>query len=1078
MKKLLLSLFVLFASFSVFAQTDGLSYQAIIIDPNPQEIPGVDVTGNVLINTPVSVRFTITQFNGTTEYQEVHNTTTDAFGMINLIIGQGNPQLNSFTEIFWDGTRKDLKVEINLDGNYKDLSNQELLFVPYAFHRDIIATGYLTVDGEVNFRGNLEVDGTTDLNSSLSVNNQSPSNLNGSLTVDGGTQLNNGLLVENESPTELTGTLTVNGITRLRNSLEVDGNTLLNSRLEVNQETTLNSSLDVTNESPTALTGTLGVVGETNLNSDVNINNGSDLNVSGNFNVEGNTFFNNDLTVNGNTNLNNELNVNNNSPTYLSGELTVEGDTKLTDNLQVLGITNLESELNVNNLSPTDLSGKLTVNLETNLNSGLNVNNGSPTYLSGPLNVEGLIALDNDLTVEGITNLNNSLSVNNGSPTTLSGILTVQDATQLNNTLEVNGATTLNNTLDVTNGSATNLTGTLEVTEATILNNTLDVTNGSATNLTGTLDVTEATTLNNSLEVTNGSATNLTGTLTVDEATTLNNTLQVANGSQTTLTGALSVDQGTSLNSELRVGSSTTLTGTLEVVLATTLNNTLDVLNGSATNLTGTLNVDGATNINNTVAIDGATLISNSLTVTGATSLGSISTETLNVVSNKPNHIATFENQSTGDGDGLKIKLGKTHGAYNGNMSSPNPGYLYVSNPGADQLSGPLSTVKGWLNGGSFTPTQLITLVPTAMSAGAFIAIGNEIFNQINTQLGLPKSFPSITLPAIPIIPATPIFGGVTVPVVNIHIPGWSIPEVTVPPITIPGFPLIPSIPNIPVTGLPQVGVPTLNFTTVSNSLTKENVYVSFEDKDGRVTGSIKAQSTADFRDNTVLDDVYVLNVVSSFVGIDLLDGVTSGIVEITNLIDAYNEIGVEYSSGNGDYAEWLERINVEEYLTAGDIVAVKGGKITKDLTEAEQIMVVSHKPIILGNAPKEDETYLGNNIAFMGQVPVKVMGPVKTGDYIVASTSIKGYGVPINPNDMTSEDFKYSVGRSWEENLLKGPKMVNTVVGVHNGDWAKIIMKIDKKQKEYEAKFKLMEAQVDKLDQQANDLLLSNHKD
>ena len=28
----------------------------------------------------------------------------------------------------------------------------------------------------------------------------------------------------------------------------------------------------------------------------------------------------------------------------------------------------------------------------------------------------------------------------------------------------------------------------------------------------------------------------------------------------------------------------------------------------------------------------------------------------------------------------------------------------------------------------------------------------------------------------------------------------------------------------------------------------------------------------------------------------------------------------------------------------------------------------------------------LGNKVAFMGQIPVKVMGPVETGDYIVGS--------------------------------------------------------------------------------------------
>ena len=178
--------------------------------------------------------------------------------------------------------------------------------------------------------------------------------------------------------------------------------------------------------------------------------------------------------------------------------------------------------------------------------------------------------------------------------------------------------------------------------------------------------------------------------------------------------------------------------------------------------------------------------------------------------------------------------------------------------------------------------------------------------------------------------------------------------------------------------------------------------------------------------------------------------------------------LGVEYASGHGDYAEWLERANPNEYLTAGDIVAVKGGKITRDLTEVEQIMVVSHKPIILGNVPEKGEDYLGNNVAFMGQVPVKVMGSVRTGDYIVANSEFKGYGKAIHPENMTSKDHTLAVGRSWEERPNEGPKMVNTVVGVHNGDWARIMMKLEQKQRLYETKFNAIEARVRELNKKA----------
>jgi hypothetical protein len=216
-----------------------------------------------------------------------------------------------------------------------------------------------------------------------------------------------------------------------------------------------------------------------------------------------------------------------------------------------------------------------------------------------------------------------------------------------------------------------------------------------------------------------------------------------------------------------------------------------------------------------------------------------------------------------------------------------------------------------------------------------------------------------------------------------------------------------------------------------------------------------------------------VLNVVASFTGIDLLGGIASGSAQISNLTDRFNKLGVEYSSGNGDYAEWLERIDQNEYLSAGDIVAVKGGKITRDLSNAEQIMAVSHHPIILGNTPEKGKSFMGNDIAFMGQVPVKVMGSVQSGDYIVGNSKIKGYGIAIHPDKMKAEDHVLAVGRAWDNMPNEGPKMVNTVVGVHNGDWAKIITKIEEKQKLYEDKFEKIEATMKVLDKKADNLLL-----
>ena len=47
---------------------------------------------------------------------------------------------------------------------------------------------------------------------------------------------------------------------------------------------------------------------------------------------------------------------------------------------------------------------------------------------------------------------------------------------------------------------------------------------------------------------------------------------------------------------------------------------------------------------------------------------------------------------------------------------------------------------------------------------------------------------------------------------------------------------------------------------------------------------------------------------------------------------------GVVYASGNGDYAEWLEKANIDEEINKTDVVGVKGGKITKNTEDAEQV--------------------------------------------------------------------------------------------------------------------------------------------
>jgi hypothetical protein len=270
----------------------------------------------------------------------------------------------------------------------------------------------------------------------------------------------------------------------------------------------------------------------------------------------------------------------------------------------------------------------------------------------------------------------------------------------------------------------------------------------------------------------------------------------------------------------------------------------------------------------------------------------------------------------------------------------------------------------------------------------------------------------------------------------------------------------VPRIPQVPCGNLPDITIPVLSFTSVNNSLTKENEFVVFQDKDGRKLGSIRAQSIENFSYD-YFDGLKIMSLAEQIIGLDLVKDVLGLSIGMAQITDDYNKIGVQYSSGNGDYAEWLERIDHNEEINTGDIVGVRGGKITKDLQGAEQIMAVSHRPIVLGNMPEKEKMIYGNNIAFMGQIPVKVMGPVNIGDYIVAKSEIPGYGVAIPARQMTTADFRLAVGRAWETRTSTGPKMVNTVVGVHNNDFLRIVDGMQKKIDSNEQRLKMIEEQL-----------------
>jgi len=133
-------LLLLFVSSIGFAQSSGITYQAVIYNPNGEELPGVDNPYAPLTNQDVCLQFGIIDADGNVEYQEEVQVTTDAFGMVNLLIGtntQTGGYAADFAGIQWTADAKFLKVDLDIKGtctDFEELSNQPFTYVPFAYY--------------------------------------------------------------------------------------------------------------------------------------------------------------------------------------------------------------------------------------------------------------------------------------------------------------------------------------------------------------------------------------------------------------------------------------------------------------------------------------------------------------------------------------------------------------------------------------------------------------------------------------------------------------------------------------------------------------------------------------------------------------------------------------------------------------------------------------------------------------------------------------------------------------------------------------------------------------------------------
>ena len=224
-----------------------------------------------------------------------------------------------------------------------------------------------------------------------------------------------------------------------------------------------------------------------------------------------------------------------------------------------------------------------------------------------------------------------------------------------------------------------------------------------------------------------------------------------------------------------------------------------------------------------------------------------------------------------------------------------------------------------------------------------------------------------------------------------------------------------------------------------------ESLIYAYHDSDYITTYATVNITDAGSNELVVIENISTDNTAVNILGLDYsnLTSFTNAQNYVTFLVDSDTQFpeslgsiegnedgGVAFSSPEEDYAEYIRKKDPNEEIQAGDVVGIFGGEVSLSTQEADHVMVVSTSPIIIGNWPGEDNEHLYSLIAFLGQVPVKVVGEVNAGDYLVASDLEDGSAIARSIDDVTSDDIRKFIGVAWESFDGDGVGYVNTVIG------------------------------------------------
>ncbi len=191
----------------LFAQSpQSFQYQAVVRD----------AAGIALVSQPVNFQISIISgsITGTVEYTETHSATTNTFGIVTLLIGNGTPVTGTFSGIVWGISSHFIKIEADLGSGYIDMGTTQLLSVPYALYSEnagniptytggtgINVTGTIITNSAPDQTVNLTQSGATTISGTYP--NFTISSTDNNTTYSAGTGINiTGTTINNTAPNQ------------------------------------------------------------------------------------------------------------------------------------------------------------------------------------------------------------------------------------------------------------------------------------------------------------------------------------------------------------------------------------------------------------------------------------------------------------------------------------------------------------------------------------------------------------------------------------------------------------------------------------------------------------------------------------------------------------------------------------------------------------------------------------------------------------------------------------------------------------------------------------------------------------